>query len=311
MKRALITGVNGFVGKYLKENLLNNGYEVWGGTRGSSPSFLKDVNIVQLDYSNQDSVKNQLNSINPDVIFHLSGQSSVKYSWDHIGETFDSNVMDSISLFNSIRNSTLLDKVKVISIGSSEEYGQYVSLPIVETSITKPINPYGISKLTIANLAMVYNKAYGLDVIHARPFNHIGPGQKLGFVTSDFAKQIVDIEKGSIDPIINVGDLSSKRDFTDVRDIVEAYRLLYEKGEYGEIYNICSGNCVSIQNILDILISYCNKEIQVVVDESRIRPNNIKEYYGSNSKIKNTCKWYPKIKLQESLYDIYRYWLQR
>ncbi|MEK4292878.1 GDP-mannose 4,6-dehydratase [Paenibacillus sp. FSL R5-0914] len=309
MKRALITGASGFVGQYLISNLLNNGYEVWGGTRSSSPSFIKGLNVVPIDFSNYESVKSALLNISPDVIFHLSGQSSVKYSWDHVSETFSSNVMETIILLDAVKNSSLIGKVKLISIGSSEEYGVGADLPIKETSDTNPMNPYGVSKLAIAKLAMNYSASYGMNIIHARPFNHIGPGQKLGFVTSDFAKQIVDIENGKGEPKIHVGDLSSKRDFTDVRDIVEGYRLLFEKGESTEIYNICSGICTSIEQILTTLVSFSNKNIEVIVDPGKFRPSNVHEYYGSSKKLENLTGWKPKISLDESLLDIYNYWL--
>jgi GDP-4-dehydro-6-deoxy-D-mannose reductase len=130
----------------------------------------------------------------------------------------------------------------------------------------------------------------------------------LGFVTSDFAKQVVDIENGKADPVLYIGDLSSKRDFTDVRDIVEAYRLLYEKGVSGQVYNVCSGVCISIQTILDILLSFSSKSIEIIVDPNKLRPNNVIEYYGSNNKLKQATGWEPSILLEKSLYDIYHYW---
>ncbi|WP_042165744.1 GDP-mannose 4,6-dehydratase [Paenibacillus gorillae] len=306
--RALITGISGFVGRYLAQNLINNGYEVWGGTRKCPPPLITSVNIIDIDFSQQDRVQRVLEDIRPDVIFHLSGQSSVKYSWDNIEETFQSNLMDTIGLFEAIRKSTVSDLVKVISIGSSEEYGLVTKLPIIEENNTNPLNPYGLSKASVSRLAQHYSKQYGLQIIHARAFNHIGPGQMLGFVTSDFAKQIVEIEHGKADPVIYVGNLTSKRDFTDVRDIVEGYRLLFEQGVSGQVYNVCSGLCVSIRSILDQLILFSSTTIEVIIDENKMRPSDVPEYYGSNKKINQATGWTPAIPLEKSLYDIYQYW---
>lgn len=309
--RALITGVTGFVGRYLARNLIDNEYEVWGGTRKCPPYFIDGVRIVELNLSSQDTIMNLLEDINPDVIFHLSGQSSVKYSWDHIEETYKSNVMESISLLEAVKNSTLKDSVRIITIGSSEEYGPGARLPIDEETLSNPSNPYGISKFNLGKIALFYHELYHMDIIHARAFNHIGPGQSLGFVTSDFTKQIIDIENGKVEPVIYVGDLSSKRDFTDVRDIVEAYRLLSEKGISGEIYNICSGVCISIQEILDTLVSFSSNYIKVMVDEKKLRPINVKEYYGSKDKLSKDTGWEPSISINKSLYDIYLHWKEK
>jgi GDP-4-dehydro-6-deoxy-D-mannose reductase len=306
--RALITGVSGFVGSYLAQNLMDNGYEVWGGTRQCPPCFIRDIEMVELNLSRQDMIADVLEKIKTDVIFHLYGQSSVKYSWDHIEETFDSNVTDSIKLLEAIKSSSLRSSVRVITLGSSEEYGMGLKLPIDEDERPDPLNPYGLSKFALSKLALLYHQIHGMDVIHTRAFNHIGPGQSLGFVTSDFAKQVIDIENGNAEPIMYVGDLSSKRDFTDVRDIVEAYRLLNEKGAAGQTYNVCSNNSISIQEILDTLVSFSSKSIEVIVDVEKLRPNNVKEYYGSNDKLRKATGWEPKIPLQQSLYDIYVYW---
>ncbi|MGC6585148.1 GDP-mannose 4,6-dehydratase [Paenibacillus sp. Dod16] len=306
--KALITGVSGFVGRYLAQNLVNHGYEVWGTSREVPSSMLGDVRILEMNFSDKEAITKVMDQVKPDVIFHLSGQSSVQYSWSHINETFQSNVMDAIGLFEAVKDSSIRSRVRIISIGSSEEYGLVKDLPIVEDADTNPGNPYGLSKLTLSKLIHSYCSIHEMNIIHARAFNHIGPGQALGFVTSDFANQLIKIELGKAEPVISVGDLSSKRDFTDVRDIVEAYRLLAEKGKAAEVYNVCSGKCVSIQDILTLLVSFSSKPIEVVVNKDKLRPNNVPEYYGSNHKLMETTGWTPSISLENSLRDIFMYW---
>jgi GDP-4-dehydro-6-deoxy-D-mannose reductase len=309
MKRALVTGASGFVGNYLTKELLAHDYEVFGGTRSGSPNLRSDIHEVTIRSGNKKKIIDTIEKIKPTVIFHLSGQSSVMKSWSKIEETFETNLMGTIELFEAIRCSSLRDSVKIVSIGSSEEYGLVDKQPISEDAHLNPINPYGISKSSTGKLALLYHKLHDMQIVHVRPFNHIGPGQSLGFVTSDFAKQITDIQKGIIDPIIHVGDLKSKRDFTDVRDIVRAYRLVSEKGLNGEVYNVCSGACSSIQSILDGLLSLSSVDIEVIIDNKKIRPSNIAEYYGSNNKLNVATGWAPQISLNHSLRDIYDYWL--
>jgi GDP-4-dehydro-6-deoxy-D-mannose reductase len=309
--RALITGISGFAGQHLKRNLLENGYQVWGSSRKPSDTETgeSDYKQVQLNLSeNLHDIVALLDRIQPNVIFHLSGQSSVKRSWDHVAETLQSNVMESIQLLEAVKQSSVRDRCVVLTVGSSEEYGKVAELPITEDTATHPTNPYGVSKLALGHLAKQYAVSHQLKVIHVRAFNHIGPGQSLGFVTSDFAKQIAEIDLEMRDPVISVGDLSSSRDFTDVRDIVNGYRLLAERGRSGEIYNICSGKSVAIRELLDMFLTLTDKAVKVDVDQSKFRPNEVKEYYGSNEKITNDTGWQPTIPLQQSLRDIFLEW---
>jgi GDP-4-dehydro-6-deoxy-D-mannose reductase len=179
---------------------------------------------------------------------------------------------------------------------------------VSETTPTNPVTPYGISKLTAAQLALRYHAAYGLPIIHVRPFNHIGPGQREGFVTSDFAKQIVEAELTGRENVISVGNLDAIRDFTDVRDIVIAYYLIALKGRPGEIYNVCKGEGMKISKILDIMLSKSKVEIKVVQDPSKFRPNEIPVYIGDNSKIVRETGWKTEYDLEKSLEDILTYW---
>jgi GDP-4-dehydro-6-deoxy-D-mannose reductase len=307
--RALITGVTGFVGKYLAELLINNGYEVWGTTRNCSPDlpFDQRVNIVTLNLLSEDETLQLINKVEPDHIYHLAGQSNVKRSWENRLETLEANVTCTVNLFEAIRKSKVAGSVKILTVGSSEEYGRVSSdeMPINELTTLQPISPYGISKATVSFLANHYHMAYGLKVVHSRPFNHIGPGQSLGFVVIDFSKQIIDIEQGIKENVLYVGNLDSFRDFTDVRDIVDAYHILLtnERVVFGEVYNVCSQHSVSIQEILNLLLSISRVPVNVQRDEQRMRPSDIPLYIGDNTKIVS-LRWKPKIPLIETLEEV-------
>ncbi|WP_018887660.1 GDP-mannose 4,6-dehydratase [Paenibacillus massiliensis] len=309
MKRALITGINGFVGQYLAKELESNGYEVWGSSRSDSLNFQNNANLITLQYGNKQKIVEALEAIQPTVLFHLSALSSVAKSWNAIAETFETNLMATIELVEAVRSSSIANELKIVSVGSSEQYGLVDKQPITEDAALNPLNPYGLSKLTMEKTLFLYQKLYDMNIVHVRPFNHIGPGQRLGFVVTDFVKQITDIEKGLARPFIGVGDLTARRDFTDVRDIVKGYRLVSEVGIKGEAYNICSGVSVEIQSILDTLLSFASKQIEVYTDNEKIRPVNILEYYGDNSKLRNLTGWSPEIALEDSLKDIYDYWM--
>ncbi|MEK3764642.1 GDP-mannose 4,6-dehydratase [Solibacillus sp. FSL K6-4121] len=311
--KALITGVQGFVGKYLADHLLSHGIEVWGTSREDSPLLcLKNgnVKIIKNDLNSEEDILGLLQKVKPDYIFHLAGQSNVKKSWEDKEGTFYANVNKTIFLLDAcVRYQQEYPNVRLLTVGSSEEYGRVEphELPIKETTPLRPMSPYGASKAAVSMLIQQYHKAHGLNVIHARPFNHIGPGQADGFVTTDFAKQVVLIEKELISSTINVGDLSSERDFTDVNDIVAAYLLMIQKGQLGEIYNVCSGESISINKVLNYFLSFSQKEIQVNVDESKFRPIEFKKYYGSSEKLKMQLNWTKLHAIEDSLYEIYLY----
>jgi GDP-4-dehydro-6-deoxy-D-mannose reductase len=307
--RALITGVTGFVGRYLARLLVENGYEVWGTTRNSCPDlvFGTKINIVCNNLLNENELLELINLVKPDHIYHLAGQSNVKKSWENRVKTFEANVNCTINLYEAVRKSEIVNSVKFLTVGSSEEYGKVSTeqMPINEKTILNPISPYGISKATVAYLTKHYHSAYGIKAVHVRPFNHIGPGQNEGFVVTDFSKQIVDIEKELKENTLYVGNLDAYRDFTDVRDIVEAYYLLLTNNDvnFGDIYNVCSNNSVSIQEVLNLLIKLSKVSINVQRDLSRMRPADIPLYIGNNSKISD-LGWKPKISLEQTLAEV-------
>lgn len=309
--KAFITGVTGFVGGHLAEYLACQGIEVWGASRSEATqaSHNGKWNLLRLDLSDEDAMIKTLDHLQPDMIFHLAGQSSVRASWDQKVETFDANVILTIRLLESIRKSKAKDAT-VVTVGSSEEYGQAKpeEMPIGEETPLRPLSPYGISKATVYMLARQYHQFSGMRVIHVRPFNHIGPGQRPGFVTSDFAKQISEIETGIRPPVMEVGNLSAERDFLDVRDIVRAYYMIALKGKSGEVYNVCSSTPVKIQSILNFFISKSKVKIEVRQNEKLFRPVDFPRYIGSNKKLTSEMDWNPTVPLEDSLMAILSYW---
>ncbi|MDG0794526.1 GDP-mannose 4,6-dehydratase [Cohnella ginsengisoli] len=311
--KALVTGASGFVGTYLVEHLTRLGYEVYRIGRPGSSSTLTMLPIDQqlsVNPEDEDTLLRYIDLISPDQVYHLAGFSSVRESWNSPAEVFQANAVNSIHLFEAIRKSSVGGRVRVVTIGSSEEYGKIdASIPIKETSVLNPKNPYGLSKVSLGMLARHYFEVYDLQIIHTRPFNHIGPGQRLGFVASDLAKQVANIELATSDPIIKVGNLESERDFSDVRDIVAAYEALAKEGEAGQTYNVCSGTPTSIKTILESYVSMsANKEIRIVSDQALLRPIDIPRYVGDSTKIREAIGWTNKYTLKQSLLDVLNYW---
>jgi len=262
MTRILITGVNGFVGSHLSDLILQNDYgEITGLIRTKNANLeniahIRDkINLIVSDITDYHSVSKAINEAEPDIIFHLAAQSFVPASWRAPIETMNANVMGSLNLFEAVRNSKVEPRIQIA--GSSEEYGFVAEseLPITEQQELRPLSPYGVSKAAMDLLGYQYNKSYGLKVIRTRAFNHTGARRGEVFVCSDWSKQIVEIEKGKKKPVMFVGNLEPKRDFTDVRDIVKAYWLAVEKCEPGEVYNICQENTIKRGDILNILLS--------------------------------------------------------
>lgn len=304
--KVLVTGINGFVGKHLTDLLLSKGCKVYG--LDISDNFEGDsiVKYFKIDILNFDKFKDIVAEIKPEMIFHLAGFSSVKKSFEQPDLCKRINVNGTKNLLDAVIKSNIDPKILIIS--SAEVYGIPSFLPIKETDKLNPISPYGESKKEQEDLCLDYYNRYNLNIIISRSFLHIGPGQLPIFVVSNFAKQIVEIEKGYKSPVINVGNLEVKRDFTDVRDIVEAYYLAIEKCESGETYNICSKKDYSIQWILDKLLSFSKINIKIEQDPSKLRPIDIPRLLGDNSKFKNQTGWKSRLSIEKSLKDILYYW---
>lgn len=282
--KALVIGAAGFVGPYLCQNLIDNSFDIVA-TKLENENAKGNFKFVNLNILNKSEIDDLLNEYKPDVIFHLAAQSSVKLSWAKPQLTFEINVIGAINLLESVR--VYLPSSKVILIGSGEEYGEISCdmLPVNEETKINANNFYAVSKATQNSIGKIYSKAYGLNVVSVRAFNHIGVGQLDTFAIPSFCKQVVDIEKSGKDGIIKVGNLSSKRDFTDVRDIVNAYRLLALKGKSGETYNVGSGHSYKMEDLLQIVISLSTAKIKVEIDKSKFRPIDTPEIRADISKL--------------------------
>ena len=312
MKTALITGGAGFVGSYLIDELTDNQIEVSiTKLKGEPFDNIKVRAVYDLDITNPVQIEDVLNASTPDYIFHLAAQSSVAKAWSEPAETMSINAIGTINLLEAVRK--IDKKVRILLVGSGEEYGfvKPDEVPVSETNLLRPGNIYAASKAVHGMIGQIYSWAYGMEIIMVRAFNHIGPGQSPMFVVADFAKQIAEIEKGLAEPVMRVGNLEAKRDFTDVRDVVRGYRLLIQKGRIGEYYNIGSGRAIRIRDILDKLLSMSDVEIDVVQDSEKMRPVDVPVIEADIIKLKKDVGWKQKISLEQSLLYTFKYWINR
>ncbi len=308
--KALIIGGGGFVGGYLIDELKKNGYDVYATCLESENIGCDCVSFV-LDILKKDDISSILDKVRPDVIFHLAAQSSVALSWKNPQLTAEINVIGAINLFEAVRGYE--ENPRIIVVGSGEEYG-YISensCPLKETEPLHPGNIYAATKACQEMTAEIYARAYKLDMVMVRAFNHSGPKQDSIFVISDFCRQIAEIEKGERTPVMSVGNLSAMRDFTDVRDIVRGYRLLAEKGISGQIYNIGRGKAVTIQYILDTALSLSTAKITVERDEKRMRAADILIIEPDITKIQTDTGWKAEITVEQTIEDTLNYWRKR
>ena len=315
--RILITGVTGFVGSHLAELALARGAEVVGSIRWRSKTeniehLRERIGLVESDLRDLFSVRTLLEQARPDYIVHLAAQSFVAASWQTPAETLWTNALTQMNLFEGMRQ--LGSRARFLVIGSSEEYGLVLpdELPIRETNPLRPLSPYAVSKVTQDLMGYQYFKSYGMWIVRARAFNHSGPRRGETFATSNFAKQVAEIEAGLREPFVLVGDLKPTRDFSDVRDIVRGYWTLLERGEPGEVYNLCSGVDRSIEWVLGFYLGQARvKGIEVRTDPARLRPSDVPVLRGSADKLEKATGWRPAIPLEQTLTDLLEYWRQR
>ena len=307
--KALVVGGGGFVGPYLVRHLKDElGYEVTV-TKTEKETLAMDGAVVKnLDILDKNQISELLNEEKPDYLFHLAAQSSVAYSWKNPTLTVDVNIKGCVNLLEAVKDAD--KKPRVLLIGSGEEYGHIKKdeCPIIEDNVLRPGNIYAATKSCQNMLGKIYSDAYGLDIMMVRAFNHIGPNQTPVFVVADFCKQVADIEKGKQEPVIYVGNLSAMRDFTDVRVVVKAYALLVKGGKRGETYNVGRGHAVAIEDILKEIVSMSDKDIEVKVDEKKLRPVDVPIIEPDIEKIKKEVGWEPVIELRQTLEETLEYW---
>lgn len=315
-KKALITGIAGFVGSHLAELLLLKGFEVYGlcrprTTRDHIESIINDLHLEDADMLDSHSLYTTISRIKPDYIFHLAAQSFVPTSWVSPSVTLEVNIVGSANLFEAVRQAGIDPVIQIAC--SSEEYGLVLDseLPIKETNPLRPLSPYAVSKVAMDYLGYQYYQSYKVRIVRTRGFNHTGPRRGETFAESNFAKQIALIEKGKQKPIVWVGNLDAKRDYTDVRDMVKGYLAAVEKCDPGEVYNICKGQASKIGDMLNLLLSYSSVKATIEQEPGRMRPSDVPVLIGDNSKFVQKTGWNPSIPFEKTMEDLLNYWRER
>ena len=313
--KALITGISGFVGSHLAEHLLEaTDWEVAGTVFGPYANIANlgdQLELYPAELSRVEVVTFILEQAQPDAIFHLAAQPLVSASQRDPWGTLETNIRMQLSLLEGVAE--VRPGCRVLVVGSSEEYGQVSpeELPVDEDTPLRPMNPYALSKVAQDLMGLQYHLARTLQIVRVRPFNHIGPRQGLGFVTSDFASQIAAAELGLQPAVMSVGNLDARRDFSDVRDVVQAYTALVTQGKPGQVYNIGAGESHSIQEILDTLLGMSQVPIEVRQDPDRMRPSEMPDIVCDATRIRELCGWKAMIPFDQSLRDVLEYWRQK
>jgi GDP-4-dehydro-6-deoxy-D-mannose reductase len=287
---------------------------VFGLTRphGSVPDALPGrVTLVEADLEDASAVEAAVDLVRPDRVVHLAAQSSVHQSWSDPAGTLRTNVQGLLHLLEAIRKRALAPRVLVV--GSSEEYGlvRPGDIPLREDAPLRPNSPYAVSKVAQGYLALQYVLSHQMGVVRTRTFHHTGPGRGEAFAESSFARQLAEIEAGRRPPVIQVGNLESVRDFSDVRDVVRAYWALLDRGDAGEVYNVCSGSGVRVRDVLQTLVEASGLDVEVRVDPERLRPSDVPALVGDPSRLRSATGWEPRHSLADSLRDLLRHWRER
>jgi GDP-4-dehydro-6-deoxy-D-mannose reductase len=308
--RALITGVGGFAGSHLADLLLARPEsEVWGCVIDEGrPDYLDPrVQLIRADLRDAHASLGLLQRVQPDQVYHLAGQSFPQLSWANPWDTFETNLRPQVNLFEAMLSLDLRPRVLVVS--SNEVYRQVPSdeTPVPETAELWPRNPYAVSKAAQDLSGLQYFLSHHLHVVRVRPSNHIGPRQNERFVAPAFARQVARIEAGLQPPVLRVGNLSARRDFTDVRDVARAYWLALEQGEPGEAYNVGSGRAIPVQRILDGLLALTAADVRVEVDPALLRPSDTPIRCADPAKLRARTGWQAEIPLEKTLRDLLDY----
>ncbi len=313
--KALITGVGGFVGSHLASYLVGEaGLDVWGldlvegRAAALRPRITLHVGDVLMDLP---ALQDLFAAEQPDYVFHLAAQAFVPSSWKDPWTTLENNIRGQL---NVLLAAVAMERFpRILVVGSADEYGIVFpeELPISETNPLRPNSPYAVSKVAQDMMGYQYYASHKLPVVRVRPFNHIGPGQSPAFVTADFAKQIAEVEAGLREPVMRVGNLEARRDFSDVRDIIRGYYLALSEGEPGEVYNLGAERSYSIRQVLDGLLALSETRVTVEQDPTRLRPSDVPEILADCAKFRSRTGWRAEIPLERSLKDILDYWRSR
>lgn len=318
MKKVLITGVTGFAGSYLAELLsVDDQIEIFGtylsdASLANIITVRERMNLNKIDLLDAKNVAEYIAKIRPDEIYHLAALTSPADSIRNPTDTMMNNITAEIHILDAVVSAELHNcRIQVTS--SADIYGRVApeDLPIDEDTPLRPLNPYAVSKIAQDYLGLQYFLSHKLQVVRVRPFNHIGPRQSPNFVVPAFAKQIAEIEKKGKEPIIKVGNLEAKKDFTDVRDMVKAYALIMEHGDAGDVYNIGSGRTIQIKELLEKLLSFSSKTIAVEEDQERFRPTEVAEFVCDSAKMQQITHWKPEISCTKTLEDTLNYWREQ
>ena len=291
MMRALVTGADGFVGHHLVGHLTAEGDEI-------VPS--------SCDITDRDAIVAEFAKADAEVVYHLAGQADVGGSWQNPVETIRVNVEGTLNVLDAAR---LAGCRRVVAVTSADVYGRIdeADLPIRETHDLQPVSPYAASKAAAEMVCVQAGLGHGLEVVRIRAFNHLGPGQSDRFVASAIASRIAACERDGTS-VVKVGTLDARRDFTDVRDVVRAYRSVMAHGQAGEVYNVCSGTDRSVREVTDILVSLSTADITLETDPALVRPVDLNVLRGDNTKISDCTGWSPTIPIEQTLEDLLGFW---
>jgi GDP-4-dehydro-6-deoxy-D-mannose reductase len=291
--KALVTGASGFVGPHLVAHLEAAGDQVVAVDRGGG---------TPVDVTDRDAVQAVMRDVRPAAVYHLAALSHVAESWSAAANSFRVNAEGTLNVLVAARDAGV---GRVLVVGSAEEYGAVrdADLPIDEDTPLRPMTPYGASKVAADYLALQAYLGAGLETVRARPFNHTGPGQSPRFLVPALARRVAEAERAGEDKVL-VGSLDPVRDITDVRDVVRAYRSLVERGEPGEVYNVCSGRGTTVREIAERLLAHAHRKLELVVDENLVRKVEVPRLVGNPSKIGADIGWSPEIDIDRTLDDV-------
>jgi GDP-4-dehydro-6-deoxy-D-mannose reductase len=308
---ALITGAAGFAGRHLISELeTQTDWSIIGVARHAVPEPRPRTRMLAADLRDRGLVERIIERWRPDYVFHLAAQSYVPKSLATPADTLSNNIVGQVNLLEALRTR---GQPTILVVGSAEQYGFATpqEMPLTEDQPFRPGNPYAVSKITQDMLGYQYFRSYGMRIVRVRPFNHFGPGQSDRFVMATFSRQVAEAERGLIEPTVLTGDLSSRRDFLDVRDVVRAYRMAVERGTAGEVYNIASGNGYRIGELLERLLELATSPLTVAIDPARLRPSDIPVLIGDASRFKAATGWDARIPIKQTLSDTLNDWRRR